>query len=100
MGLKIKWSEKAENEFDKILDYWNRTTGSKRYSIKLIKAANDTLEKLSRFPESGKKTNKELVRYKIFKNYFLYYTFDANSLNVVDICDMRRDPEFIRSLFL
>ena len=98
MGLDIKWTSKAEGEFDDILNYWNERNGSQRYSLKLINLFNKSIDKLLEFPESGKCTDNSIIRYKIVKDYFLYYSFDESNLYVVDICDMRRDPRYIKSL--
>lgn len=98
MGLKIEWSIRAESEFDQILNYWNERIGSKKYSNKLITITNQSIEKLSNFPESGRATDNPIIRYKIVRDYFLYYSFDETTLFIVAICDMRRNPEFIKSL--
>ena len=98
MELAIKWSSRAEFKFDDILTYWNERNGSQRYSQKLIILVNKSIEKLTKYPESGQSTDNPFVRYKIVKDYFLYYSFDETTLFVVDICDMRRDPEYIKSL--
>ena len=59
---------------------------------------NLSIQKLTKFPELGRVTDNSFIRYKIVKDYFLYYSFDETTLNVVDVCDMRRNPEYIRSL--
>ena len=98
MGLAVKWSDRAEWEFDDILNYWNERNGSQRYSTKLINLVNESIEKLTEYPDSGQATDNLFVRYKIVKDYFLYYSFDETTLHIVDICDMRRNPEYIKSL--
>ncbi len=98
MGLKIEWSAKAASEFDQILNYWNERIGNKNYSNKLIDIISHSIEKISNFPESGRATNNRAIRYKIVRDYFLYYSFDNSTLYIVAICDMRRNPEFIKSL--
>jgi len=70
MELDVKWSNRAEREFDK------------------------------KFPESGQQTDNLFIRYKIVKDYFLYYSFDESTLYIVDVCDMRRNPEYIKSLIM
>ncbi len=85
-------------KFDEILNYWNKRNGSPRYSIKLINLFDESIMKLTNYPDSGKPTDNLLVKYKIVKDYFLYYSFDETTLYVVDICDMRRNPTYIKSL--
>ena len=55
------------------------------------------LKTLTKYPESGKLTENSLVRAKIIKDYYLFYTFDKTQLFVVGFCDMRRDPEYIET---
>ena len=98
MELVVRWSNRAEWEFDEILKYWNERNGSQLYSLKLINLINASIEKLTYFPESGKATDNLFIRYKIVKDYFLYYSFDETTLHIVDVCDMRRNPEYIKSL--
>jgi len=100
MELDVKWSNRAEREFDKILNYWNDRNGSKLYSLKLINLVNESIKKLTQFPESGQQTDNLFIRYKIVKDYFLYYSFDESTLYIVDVCDMRRNPEYIKSLIM
>jgi len=64
----------------------------------LIALTDETITKLCAYPESGRQTDVNGIHYKIVKDYFLYYSFDTKHLYIVDICDMRRDPSFIRSL--
>lgn len=98
MDLVVQWSDRAESELDYILNYWNDRNGSRRYSLRLISLVNDTIDKLAKNPESGRRTNNLFIRYRIVKDYFLYYSYDDTNLYIVDICDMRRDPKYIKSL--
>ena len=98
MELDVRWSNRAEWEFDEILKYWNERNGSQLYSLKLINLVNESIEKLTKFPESGQATDNLFIRYKIVKDYFLYYSFDETTLHIVDVCDMRRNPKYIKSL--
>ncbi len=100
MDLKVQWSTKAENEFDDILSYWNNRNKSFKYSIKLLELFNESIDKLTSFPKTGRITENPNVRFSIIKDYFIYYSFDKTTLYIIDICDMRRDPDFIRSLFI
>jgi len=46
----------------------------------------------------AKKTENDLVRTKIVKDYFIFYMHDNEILTVVGFCDMRRDPKYIETL--
>jgi len=74
------------------------TIGTTDYSIRLVSLFDKTLNTLSSLPKTGKETDNRQIRYRIVKDYFLFYSYDDSALYVVDICDMRRDPTYIRSL--
>ncbi len=98
MPLEIKWTVRAEIQFNNVLDYWTERNQSRTYSHNLIDMVDEALIGLSRFPESGRQTENESIRIKIVRDYFIYYSFDEKELQVIDICDMRRDPNYIKSL--
>lgn len=62
MGLTIYWSDRAELEFVKILNYWNDRNGSNLYSKKLITLFEKSVRKLSQHPESGRLTEFDPIR--------------------------------------
>ncbi|MBK9254990.1 MAG: type II toxin-antitoxin system RelE/ParE family toxin [Saprospiraceae bacterium] len=98
MALQIIWTVDAKNHVSEILDYWHQRNGTKIYSQKLYQTVKNALKTLAKYPESGKLTEKSLIRAKIIKDYYLFYTFDKTHLFVVGFCDMRRDPEYIEIL--
>jgi plasmid stabilization system protein ParE len=98
MALQIIWTVDAKDHFNEILDYWYQKNGTTTYSIKLYQTVKNALKTLAKYPESGKLTEKPLIRAKIIKDYYLFYRFDKTHLFVVGFCDMRRDPEYIVTL--
>ena len=92
MALQIIWTEIAEEQLEEILGYWVERNVSTEYAIKLNVLIEKAVQILSRYPESGRKTNNKKLSVKIIKDYFLYYSYDTKFLYVVAICDMRRDP--------
>ncbi len=98
MGRKIIWSKEALDLLEGILTYWEQRNGSKRYSLKLSKLFQDILKQTATFPEAGKQTDTKNVRYRIVKDYFIYYKYSNTKIEIVSICDMRRDPKYIKSL--
>ncbi|MBK8635182.1 MAG: type II toxin-antitoxin system RelE/ParE family toxin [Saprospiraceae bacterium] len=98
MALQIIWTVDAKKHLNDILDYWCKRNGSKTYSQKLYLIVKNALITLSKYPESGKLTENPLIKAKIIKDYYLFYTFDNTHLIVVGFCDMRRDPEYIETL--
>ena len=95
MALEIVWTENAYKHLEDILSYWDKRNGSSIYSKKLYKLFQNGLMVLSRFPDSGAKTNNTSIRKKTLRDYFVYYSFDEKILTVLGIVDMIRNPNFI-----
>lgn len=98
MALQIIWTVDADNHFNDILEYWSMRNGTKTYSQKLYQAVTNAIMMLSKYPESGKLTEKTFVRVKIVRDYYLFYSFNDTHLYVVGFCDMRRNPNYIEKL--
>ncbi len=95
MALQIVWTPDASQHLNEILEYWVERNGSNEYSMKLYQKVRSAIFVLSKYPESGKLTEKYGLRAKIIKDYYVFYKHDLENLVVVGICDMRREPEII-----
>jgi len=98
MVRKIVWSPRAQVLLKRILDYWEDRNGNSTYSRKLFRLFENAIFTLAKMPEIGRSTENKKIRYKIVKNYFLYYTFDDTELKIIAVSDMRRNPKYIKSL--
>ena len=98
MALQIEWTERSIDQLLEILNYWELRNGSRIYSLKLYQIILEALEVLSKYPESGQRTDNSKLRKKTVKDYFIYYTIDESHLTVIAISDMRRSKEFLDSL--
>ena len=98
MTLKIKWTQEAKNQFKEILDYWETRNDSTIYSRKLIKLFDKAVKRLASYPEMGRKTDNHRIRLKIIRDYFLYYSLDESEIVILGIFDMRRDPDYLKSM--
>ncbi|MFZ4545353.1 MAG: type II toxin-antitoxin system RelE/ParE family toxin [Saprospiraceae bacterium] len=98
MALQIVWTPDAKIHLNEILEYWQARNGTNIYSQKLYQSVKNALPILAKYPESGKQTENLLIRAKIIKNYYLFYSFNSTQLYVLGFCDMRRDPEYIELL--
>ncbi len=84
----VKWTEKANFERKEILDYWINRNKSKTYSIKLNKLFVEAVNKIARFPTTGRKTDfDENIRLKIVKDYLLFYEYDDIQLKILSVWD-------------
>lgn len=98
MALQIEWTPEARIQLNDILEYWIDRNGSGIYSQKLYETIKNVLNVLAKYPESGKQTENNLVRSKIVKDYFIFYSYDNEYLTILGFCDMRRDPNYINKL--
>jgi len=88
MAFQLKWTPEAKLQFKETLDYWEDRNGSAIYSMKLITLLDTSLVRLTKYPEIGRPTENEMIRLKIIKDYFLYYSYDKTSLTVLGVSDM------------
>lgn len=100
MPFKVKWTTEAQSQFHNILDYWNEKIGSQTYSNKLIKVFENSISTLSVFPKMGHVTDNARIRVKVIKDYFLYYSFENDTITILGVSDMRRNPNYLKSLIV
>ncbi len=98
MARQVVWSPKAIEQLENILNYWQKRNGTKTYSKKLYNLFQQSLTRLSKYPDLGRQTTNLTIKFIIVKDYYLYYSFDASELKVVALCDMRRNPNYINSI--
>lgn len=96
--FKVVWSDSAENELDKIFEYYNEMVGNK-VAKKIIKEIISEPNKLT----SNKFTtqvedlllNREnKYRYLICNNYKIIYCIDENKklIQISDVFDTKQNP--------
>lgn len=95
MARKIIWTLKAKNELIEIFQYWNERNKSTNFSQKLNELINDLLNSISKFPESGKKTDIKKVYIKIIQHYHLFYQLNEDTVFVLSIRHTKRNPKTI-----
>ncbi|TKS55514.1 type II toxin-antitoxin system RelE/ParE family toxin [Mesohalobacter halotolerans] len=96
--MRVVWSELAENELDKIYDYYVKEASieiAKKIAIGIIKET----EKLIKLPLIGQEEEllshrKFNYRYLIYKNYKIIYHVDLNNkfIKISDVFDTRQNP--------
>lgn len=96
----VNWSDYAQFEFLKTLDYVEEHFGEQTRN-KLFNSVNDTNDTLMRNPFAGRKEpllENDLIQYRSILvsdiNRIIYFV-DKGNVNVVDFWDMRRDPDFL-----
>ena len=93
MAWKVKWTNKARNEWVEILNFWITHTQSNSFSKKLNKLLRQNIKTISQYPYIGKQTNQTQVFIKIVKHYLVYYEVLEDSILILTILDSRRDIE-------
>lgn len=94
MALEIKWSKKADDKFDDILNYLALEWGANTTSS-FVKKVYDLIQILSEFPEIGTLENKKLgIRgFTITKQVNVFYRVTKKEIILLDFFDNRQDPK-------
>lgn len=93
MGSRIIWSDQASSDLFDILEYWNKRTGSKRYSVKLYNEVKSVLKLIKNFPLIGKRIETREERYFIKEHYLIIYLPNNDRISIMRIWDTRKNPE-------
>ncbi len=101
MDYIVIWSEFAEQELDKIYDYYSKEISDK-IATNLVRSIIRESESLAAMPLKGQ-LEEDLkgriieYRYWIFKHYKLIYSVDNinNSIRIADVFDTRQSPSKI-----
>jgi len=93
MAKQIIWSKLANNDRLQILDYWVKRNKSATYSKRLNQVFEHTANLIGKYPNIGKRTEIEGIRYKIIQDYIFTYRETKNNIEILTIWDSRQDPE-------
>jgi len=96
MAKQIIWTERAQNDRKKILDYWRQRNKSAIYSRKLNQLFIDAIGIISNYPQIGKPTNNKNARIKIVRDYLIIYEETKTTIIILTIWDSRQNPEKIQ----
>ncbi len=87
------WSIRAQQDRIAILEYWIERNKSKAYSRKLFQLFNQAADLIAEHPQVGKPTNYGKVRFKIVRDYLLFYEEMADNIEILLVWDSRRNPD-------
>ncbi|MDQ3020613.1 MAG: type II toxin-antitoxin system RelE/ParE family toxin [Bacteroidota bacterium] len=96
MVKRIVWSLTAQQDRKNILEYWNVRNKSKTYSKKLNELLKSSIKLISTHPNIGKKTNYSNIRFKVVRDYQIFYEETLNSIDVLRIWDSRQEPDKLK----
>ena len=93
MALEIKWSKKADQKFDKILEYLILNWGE-NVTKNFVKKVYDFLDILAEYPEIGSVENekKGIRGFTIVKQVNIFYRIKDQNIILLDFFDNRQDP--------
>lgn len=98
MGMKVVWSQFAEDTLDEIYVYFLDLAGE-RHAKNLIKSIIKHPEYLASNPKAGQSEellqNRETeYRYIVFRNFKIIYSIDHEHqlIKIADIFDTRQNP--------
>ena len=93
MVKRIVWTQEAEEDFNKTLSFYAERNGNKMYSEKLARQTLEAIDKLREHPLLGRSTNDNKVRILGQGILQIYYEIKSESIIILVVWDMRRDPE-------
>ncbi len=96
MVKRVVWSEDAYLDKVEIFSYWNNRNKSNLYSRKLNKLFKDTIKLILKNPSIGRKTNIEIVKRVIARDYFIIYEESETALIILRIWDSRQDTNELK----
>jgi plasmid stabilization system protein ParE len=94
MALEIKWSNRADNSFDQIINYLHAEWGDQVVQA-FVRKTYDFLDILAEFPEIGslQVQDKGIRGFTLIKQVIVFYKVKENSIVILDFFDTRQNPE-------
>jgi plasmid stabilization system protein ParE len=94
VALKIKWSKRADNSFDRIIEYLNAEWGEQVVQA-FVRKTYDFLEILAEFPGIGtmQVQQKAIRGFVLIKQVIVFYKVQGSSIILIDFFDTRQDPK-------
>jgi plasmid stabilization system protein ParE len=94
VALKIKWSKRADNSFDRIIEYLHAEWGEQVVQA-FVRKTYDFLEILAEFPEIGSmQVQEKAIRgFVLITQVIVFYKVQGSSIILIDFFDTRQDPK-------
>ena len=92
MAKQVIWSPLARRKRSEILKFWIEHNKSNTYSKKLNGLFRQAEQLISKHPAIGKPTANEGVRFKIVRDYLMFYEEIGSEIHILTIWDSRQDP--------
>jgi plasmid stabilization system protein ParE len=94
MALEIHWSKRADQKFDKIIQYLENEWGEK-VTTTFVNKVYDFLDNLSMLPNLGTIENKQhnIRGFTISKQVNIFYKVKSDQIIILDFFDNRQSPK-------
>ncbi len=90
--LRIVWSLEAKEELCRILQYYNKITGNKKFSKKLNRMIQSSLKLVSLYPYMYRATAVKDTRVFVCEYFKIYYSLNADFIYVEAVFGSRQNP--------
>jgi len=87
----IIWSNRAETELEKILEFYNKRNGNSNYSFKLLTEIDELLNTLSQSVFIGRLTTNKKTRVVVMKVYLIFYEINGDRIEIISFWDNRQE---------
>jgi plasmid stabilization system protein ParE len=99
MARQVIWSLRAQADRKDIFNYWNKRNKTNLYSIKLNALFKAAVKLIAEYPEIGKPTNDKNARFKIVRDYLIFYELnEEDELIILTIWDSRQNPRKLEKI--
>lgn len=89
----IEWSSNAKIELFEILEFYYKRNGNKKYSIKINRHIQETVQHLKKFPRIGIRTSEENIRIIFEGEFSVFYELSQKQIIIHSIWDNQRNLE-------
>ena len=96
MARRLIWSKRAEDIFNKILQFYIDRNGSKNYSRKLNNQIKKLTLALIKNPFLGKPTSKKSIRILIKGDFKIIYQVNNKEIIILLVWNSRQSPKNIK----
>jgi hypothetical protein len=96
MAREVEWTETSIQDRFKIYKFWRQHNKSNLYSERLELLFKNAAQLISEFPDIGVKTNTPNVRFKVIKDYKLFYQTDGVKITILTLWYSKNDPSKLK----
>lgn len=99
MAKRVVWTLTARSQRRKILEYWIKRNGNKRYSRRISAVIRRRIKYLSTFNYLGKPTDFGEHRVAVAGDFSIFYQVQADRIIISSVWDNRQNPDDLQEIF-